>query len=73
MIKIMQKTIDFFVFSWTLLEKRPNPKTLKRFAVAHLSVESMTKRCALTIAILFEAFYGKILIYGTNSLNRNGY
>ena len=48
---------NFFLgrFSWTLLEKRPNPKTLKRFAVLCISSPRVRlRRCALNFATLFK-------------------
>ena len=60
------------IFSWTLLEKRPNPKTLKRFAVPHLLAKSTASEMRIYFTRLFKVFYGRMLIYGTPSSGREG-
>ena len=42
------------IFSWTLLEKRPNPKTLKRFAVPHLLAKSTASEMRINFTRLFK-------------------
>ena len=48
---------DFFLETF---EKVHGPENLTCFASAHLSAESMAKKCALTFATLFKVSYGKI-------------
>ena len=59
------------IFLWTLLKKRPNPKTSKRFAVYTSSRREYGGKMCIKCTFLYEVMYRNISMYCTHLFTRN--